>query len=221
MNDEEFAEIYPHTSNKDLCHILKKSRAVLQRRAKRLNVRKNSNHLSQMQSERAKNRILSDESKHKIAKSRLGKKLSQKTIDKILETKNKNQSTPKGESHYNWKGGKTWERFKNPEYQKWRNSVLERDNYKCRNCNKQCKKHEKGLAAHHIKPYKDYPELRFNASNGLTLCRKCHMELHKKPIKPIRRIQCACGCREWLDAIDNYGRPKKFINHHHRRKPEF
>lgn len=218
MNDKEFVTIYPHTPNKILCDMLLISRASLQRRAKRLNIKKDQNHLSKMQSERALNRILSEESKLKIAKSKIGKKLSQEIIHKILTTKKINNSTPKGENHYNWKGGKTWERFKNPEYQKWRNSVLERDNYMCQHCNKQCKKYEKGLAAHHIKPFKNYPELRFEISNGLTLCRACHMKLHKKDIKPPQKIECACGCKNLLEATDIYGRAKRFINHHHRRK---
>lgn len=57
----------------------------------------------------------------------------------------------------------------------WRKQVLERDNYTCQICGgKGC-----GLNVHHIKCFSLYPELRFDVSNGITLCRKCHIELHK------------------------------------------
>ncbi len=56
------------------------------------------------------------------------------------------------------------------EYKEWRKAVLERDNYTCAEC------HEIGgcLHAHHIKAWADYPELRFELSNGVTLCKECH-----------------------------------------------
>lgn len=58
----------------------------------------------------------------------------------------------------------------------WRKLVFERDDYTCQICGK------KGgnLNAHHIKPFSIFPELRFDVSNGITLCKKCHIELHKK-----------------------------------------
>ena len=57
----------------------------------------------------------------------------------------------------------------------WRKAVFERDEYKCRMCGKKGGK----LNAHHIKPFSLYPDLRFDVNNGITLCRQCHIELHK------------------------------------------
>lgn len=61
------------------------------------------------------------------------------------------------------------------EYKQWRLHVFERDNYTC----VFCRKHGIKLNAHHIKSYARYPELRYELSNGITLCEKCHRELHK------------------------------------------
>ena len=61
-----------------------------------------------------------------------------------------------------------------PEYKKWREGVFERDHYTCQNC------YQKGgdLNAHHIKKFKDYPKLRYEKHNGITLCVPCHRKEH-------------------------------------------
>lgn len=80
---------------------------------------------------------------------------------------------PKKESHWNWKGGVTSERddIKHKQkYQKWIKDVFERDNYTCQCCG------ARGVAleAHHIYNFSDFPELRTELSNGITLCHNCH-----------------------------------------------
>lgn len=62
------------------------------------------------------------------------------------------------------------------EYRDWRSMVFERDNFTCQICGKV----GGSLNAHHIKKFNEYPKLRFEVSNGVTLCEKCHRELHKR-----------------------------------------
>ena len=64
--------------------------------------------------------------------------------------------------------------FQQSEYEgrNWRAKVLWRDKYQCQHC-----KSKDNLQAHHIKQRKDNGSNR--VSNGLTLCEKCHEDLHK------------------------------------------
>jgi len=57
--------------------------------------------------------------------------------------------------------------------QAWAAMVKERDQ-KCMEC-----KSIYDLHAHHIKAYKDNPELRLDVNNGITLCGSCHRNWHK------------------------------------------
>lgn len=61
------------------------------------------------------------------------------------------------------------------DYNKWRITVYERDNYTC-----QCCGDNKGgnLNAHHIYNYSKYKKLRLDTKNGITLCKLCHKKFH-------------------------------------------
>lgn len=71
--------------------------------------------------------------------------------------------------------------FRSPEYKKWRLAVYRRDRFQCAMCPKMKRSSGRpaydGLNAHHIKRWADYPTLRFEVSNGITLCRKHHKEV--------------------------------------------
>lgn len=83
-----------------------------------------------------------------------------------------------GKNHWNWKGGVTPENQRqrsSAQAKAWRNAVFERDKYICQLCGKQGGK----LNAHHIKSWAKHTDLRFEVENGITLCEKCHRQIHK------------------------------------------
>lgn len=56
-------------------------------------------------------------------------------------------------------------------HKEWSKSVKNRDKWKCKMLNGEC---SGKLIAHHILPWKDYPELRYDINNGITLCHAHH-----------------------------------------------
>lgn len=65
-------------------------------------------------------------------------------------------------------GGQTQGR-RSPEDLAWKQAVLKAGGYKCSMCGT-----DRRLEAHHVKPIKDFPELRHDLSNGLCVCHQCH-----------------------------------------------
>lgn len=65
------------------------------------------------------------------------------------------------------------------EYRNWRDAVFKRDRYTCRVCGQ----HGGKLNAHHIKHFAQYPELRLEVMNGITLCYDCHHAVHRHEIE--------------------------------------
>jgi len=65
--------------------------------------------------------------------------------------------------------------FHSLKYKNWRTAVFTRDSFTCQIC----KQVGIDLEAHHIKGWIKYPRLRFNISNGITLCKECHKLVHK------------------------------------------
>lgn len=147
------------------------------------------------QSERLKNRIpnpetfnkisialtgrkLTDEIKYKISQSKIGKPLSFEHKEKLRIISIKNGSKPptlKGKDSPCWIKDRTKlkkdNRHNNSAYKEWRMSVYSRDNFKCKINNYDCKGR---LEAHHILTWRDYPELRYEINNGITLCHAHH-----------------------------------------------
>jgi 5-methylcytosine-specific restriction endonuclease McrA len=57
--------------------------------------------------------------------------------------------------------------------------VYRRDNWTCARCGEK-KGGKRSLAAHHLKPWAGHPELRFDMSNVVSLCVRCHLWVHSK-----------------------------------------
>lgn len=62
-----------------------------------------------------------------------------------------------------------------PRYRKWVKKIFERDNYTCAFCNLRGGQ----LNAHHLNSWDWYKKGRYWKSNGITLCKKCHIDFHK------------------------------------------
>lgn len=62
------------------------------------------------------------------------------------------------------------------EYYEWVKEVLKKDNYTCQCCNKKGGR----LNAHHLDGYNWCVERRIDVSNGIVLCKDCHIKFHKQ-----------------------------------------
>lgn len=74
-----------------------------------------------------------------------------------------------------WEVNENKRERKSMKYKLWRAKVLERDNFTCQKCSEK----DGILNAHHKKLFSKFKELRYEVSNGITLCLKCHKQVHK------------------------------------------
>ena len=81
----------------------------------------------------------------------------------------------RGVKNYRWIVDRTQikrqEDRNNPEYKQWRVKVWGRDNFTCCIKNSDCKGK---IEAHHILSWSEYPELRYEVNNGITVCHFHH-----------------------------------------------
>lgn len=119
---------------------------------------------------------LTEETKRKISLANTGKK-------RTFESKRKMSLAKKGKmvgpAHPRWKGGFSEESLVRGslDYKEWRGAVYRRDYYRCLICGIHCV--SGNIVAHHINPFKTYPHIRFDVDNGITLCRKHHLLVHR------------------------------------------
>jgi len=156
--------------------------------------------------------ILSDETKNKISLSKTGKKMDKEMVRKrnikvglankgksfCEEAKRKSIIALKlrvGKLHPRWIEDRSKlkrytgsEERRSPAYKFWRKEVFERDNYKCRICNKDC---NGKIEAHHILSWSKHSELRYEVNNGITLCHFHHpfkVEEEKRLIPKLQEL---------------------------------
>lgn len=133
----------------------------------------------------------SKEARMKMSKAQKGRHHS-------LETRRKMSESSRGAKSSQWKGGLTpiLERIRtSSKYKQWKQDCLIRNEFTCQKCWQMGGK----LHAHHIKPFKElikevkeylplmdlydaamiYVPL-WDVENGITLCKVCHKEEHKK-----------------------------------------
>jgi 5-methylcytosine-specific restriction endonuclease McrA len=108
-------------------------------------------------------RKYSESHKNNMSKGMKGKTSIRKSLSKS------------GKNNPNWKDGITPinKALRNSkQFSEWRKAVFKRDNYTCQICG------ARGVEIHpdHIKRFSDYPALRFDVSNGRTLCKPCHIK---------------------------------------------
>lgn len=87
-----------------------------------------------------------------------------------------------GEGNINFKHGQSAIRANRDltKVNQWRRRVFARDKFKCQRCG-----YSKGkiFRAHHVAPWAEFPDKRFDLNNGITLCDPCHRWVHSKANK--------------------------------------
>lgn len=116
-----------------------------------------------------------EEIRKKISKARMGMRSGMLGKKHSEETKKKmSESQPKGERHYRWNFNREEVRknLRNDgEYCQWVKRIKRRDKQTCKLKNENCFGYN---IVHHIKNWSDYPELRYEVNNGITLCQAHH-----------------------------------------------
>ena len=118
-------------------------------------------------------RIISPEHRMKLSKAITGKHFHSEEWKKELSKRMSGTNSPV------WINDRTkLKRFgdtnkdrRSSAYVIWRKQVWLRDMFKCKLANPDCSGR---LEAHHILSYTDYPKLRYDINNGITLCHAHH-----------------------------------------------
>lgn len=120
-----------------------------------------------------KGKIVSNEARQKMSLAKLGKPLI-----RTEEGKKSFLEKMSGQKNHKWIKDRTKLKRISSQgerrtsiYFEWRKQVWKRDNWKCKINNLECKGK---LETHHILNWIDFPELRYDINNGITLCHVHH-----------------------------------------------
>ena len=116
-----------------------------------------------------KGKHISKETREKISRKLLGHKRSPESIEK-------GASKMRGENNHKWISDRNLLKDDSKErggqlHREWSKNVKNRDHWKCKISNQDCKGR---IEAHHIFGWTDYPDLRYEIGNGITLCHYHH-----------------------------------------------
>lgn len=108
--------------------------------------------------------------------------------------------THSGENSYRWKGGITPQTMADRSKlgQSINPLVRERDDYTCQ----ECSQYGGQLEVHHIFDFSNYPELRFELYNLITLCKTCHDNFHS--IYPMNGTNTLNDLEDWMNKEYQY-----------------
>lgn len=89
-----------------------------------------------------------------------------------------------GINNWKWKGNQSEQALKHRlrgslDWKQWRSSIFARDNFSCIDCGA----HGVYLEPHHVIPLKKTLSRAFDITNGITLCRPCHVKTMGKELQ--------------------------------------
>ncbi len=150
---------------------------------RRYKVKNTTNYIGNQNGKGNKGRVFSKEHKEKLRQAKL-KNPNRYWLGKKNPkmTGNKNPRWLKDRSVVNVNK----RRWRTKECIKWRNDIFKRDDWKCKIADENCKGK---LEAHHILRWSEYPELRFEINNGITLCYYHHPRKKLEEIKMLPTFQ--------------------------------
>jgi endogenous inhibitor of DNA gyrase (YacG/DUF329 family) len=98
-----------------------------------------------------------------------------------------------GELNPTYKGFNDEKRTNKSKLKSWSRLILQRD-IVCQKCEgTEC------LQAHHIKPYRDNIDLRFDMTNGILLCKYCHAKEHENDKVSVKHLILNNNVKKELD----------------------
>lgn len=137
------------------------------------------------------------------SQARQGIRFSQGHLENMKEANKVIGLSHRGKNHWNWKGGmkEYCADRHSSEWKDWRKKVYERDNYTCRGCGIKGRK-KRTFDPHHILPVRDFPHLKYNIDNGITLCKDCHKKTFGKEYRYIAIFRPISKSGELLGSLD-------------------